>query len=60
MMLRWKPAQDAHLFTYKPHQRHITGEDSRLREQMQVALPAPDGFTTPCQSGYFLADFRFA
>jgi len=21
---------------------------------MQAALPAPDGYTTPCQSGYFL------
>jgi hypothetical protein len=42
--------------------RQVAGYDevSRLGEQMQAALPAPDGFTMPCQSGYFLADFRLA
>jgi hypothetical protein len=37
----------------KPHLQHVTGKASRLREQVQAALPAPDGFTTPCQSGNF-------
>jgi hypothetical protein len=59
-MLRWKPAQNARLLTCKPHLRHVTGEASRLREQMPAALPAPGCFATPCQSGYFLADFRLA
>ncbi|MGC2049304.1 MAG: hypothetical protein WA635_11940, partial [Gallionella sp.] len=37
-----------------PHLRHVTGEASRLREQMHAALPAPGCFATPCQSGYSL------
>ena len=38
----------------------ITGGDSRLREQMQAALPAPGCYATPCQSGYFFALLRLA
>ncbi len=59
-MLRWKPAQNAHLLVCKPHLRHVTGEASRLREQMQAVLPAPEGFAPPCQYGYFFAGFRLA
>lgn len=59
-MLRWKPVRNAHLLMCKLHLRHVTGEASGLREQMQAALPAPDGFTTPCQGGYFLTGFRLA
>src|SRR5450756_367697 len=29
----------------KPHLQHVTGKASGLREQVQAALPAPDGFT---------------
>ena len=42
------------------HLRHVTGEASRLREQVQAALPAPRCYATACQSGYFLAPLRLA
>jgi hypothetical protein len=44
----------------KPHLRHVTGEASRLREQMQAILPAQEGFNPPCQNGRFFAGFRLA
>jgi hypothetical protein len=37
-----------------PHPRHVTGEASRLREQMQVASSRTECFATPCQSDYSL------
>jgi hypothetical protein len=51
-------AQDAHFLPRKPHPRHVTGIASRLREQMQGALPAPSGCTLPRQCGYSFAILR--
>jgi hypothetical protein len=60
MMLRWKPLQKARLLCVNRICDTFTGEAGRLREQMQAALPAPEGFTPPCQSGYFFGGFRLA
>ena len=64
MMLRWKPSQNAgsrsDILCVNRICDTLTGEASRLREQMQAALPAPGCFATPCQSGYFFVSFRLA